>query len=117
MKFIENAKLVRNLSQVLYSSIWVDFFKYSSWLLFQFYSHILHLHQFLGEYLCLAEVKWVKTGVPGVKPLQGARGFFPLIFFNVATSHGSSFILLGLIFNDTYMLYCRNLLFSLYFYH
>ena len=22
-----------------------------------------------GEYLCLAEVYWVKTGVPGVKPL------------------------------------------------
>ena len=30
-----------------------------------------------GAYLCLAEVKWVKTGVPGVKPLLGVKGWGP----------------------------------------
>ena len=28
-----------------------------------------------GAYLCLAEVKWVKTGVPEVKPLLGVKGW------------------------------------------
>ena len=45
----------------------------------------IHLGYFLmklspfivGEYLCLAEVQWIKTGVPEVKPLKEVRGIFP----------------------------------------
>ena len=44
------------------------FFKYPSWLLFQ-YCHDSAITVLWGEYLCLAEVWWVKTGVPRVKPL------------------------------------------------
>ena len=36
--------------------------------IFAFHGHVK------GAYLCLAEVKWVKTGVPGVKPLLGLVG-------------------------------------------
>ena len=39
--------------------------------IFAFHGHIK------GAYLCLAEVKWVKTGVPGVKPLLGVKGWGP----------------------------------------
>ena len=28
-------------------------------------------------YLCLAEIKWVNTGVPGVKQLLGKKGWVP----------------------------------------
>ena len=34
--------------------------------------------RFLGEYLSQAEVKWVKTGVPRVKPLKRVKEIFPL---------------------------------------
>ena len=34
--------------------------------IFAFHGHVK------GAYLCLAEVKWVKTGAPGVKPMLGA---------------------------------------------
>ena len=30
---------------------------------------LLNIHNFMGEYLRLAEVKWLKKGLPGVKPL------------------------------------------------
>ena len=39
--------------------------------IFAFHGHIM------GAYLCLAEVKWVKTRVPGVKPLLGVKGWVP----------------------------------------
>ena len=35
------------------------------------------LGHFKGAYLCLAEVKWVKAGAPGVKPLLGVKGWVP----------------------------------------
>ena len=31
----------------------------------------------MGAYLHLAEVKWVMTGAPGVKPLLGLKGWVP----------------------------------------
>ena len=41
--------------------------------------------QVKGAYLCLAEVNWVKTGVPGVKPLLRAKGWvlLPEVLFNL----------------------------------
>ena len=42
---------------------------YSLNFIFVFHSHVM------GAYLRLAEVKWVKTGVPGVKPLLEVKGW------------------------------------------
>ena len=38
-----------------------------------------------GAYLRLAEVKWVKTGAPGVKPLLGVKGGFPRVKWGPST--------------------------------
>ena len=45
--------------------IQVNSFFYPSQLLFKFYFCSLYC-RITGGYLCLAEVKWVKTGVPGI---------------------------------------------------
>ena len=39
--------------------------------IFVFHSYVM------GAYLRLAEVKWAKTGVPGVKPLLVVKGWVP----------------------------------------
>ena len=53
------------------------FLIYPSRLPFKFYFCFSWPRQ--GGYLCLAEVKWVKTRVPGVKPLLGVKGWVPLV--------------------------------------
>ena len=55
---------------------WLNFFIH----LRSFFNAILMIPLSLfivGEYLCLAEVQWVQTEVPGVKPLLGVKDIFP----------------------------------------
>ena len=47
----------------------------------------------MRAYLCLAEVKWVKTGVPGVKPLLGVKGW--ILFLTSSTMLKSPSIITG----------------------
>ena len=52
-------------------------------------------HYVTGAYLCLAEVKWVKTGVPRVKPLLGVKGFVSWVKW------GPSTLQVGAVFSAT----------------